>query len=76
MDGFNCIEDNAGRGICVFYKKDIELSVHHKIFRISQTYKIDNYHSISHKETSKLKLRDKKLVLIIFTRLTLYIKAS
>ena len=31
MPGFNCIENNHGRGVCIFYKEKLDLSIHSKI---------------------------------------------
>ena len=28
MKGFNCIEENTGRGICIFFKEELEIKEH------------------------------------------------
>ena len=31
IDGYNCLESNVGRGVCIFYKKELEITTHDKI---------------------------------------------
>jgi hypothetical protein len=31
LEGFNCIESNDSRGVCIFYKNNLEITVHDKI---------------------------------------------
>ena len=31
LDGYNCIENNKGRGVCIFYKNFLEVTLHEKV---------------------------------------------
>ena len=31
INGFNCLENNIGRGVCIYYRKDLKVTTHDKI---------------------------------------------
>ena len=50
IDGFNCIEENTGRGICIFYKEDLEIVKHQNI---SEMFKPSLFINIKQSASSK-----------------------
>ena len=49
IDGFNCMEENTGRGVCLFYKDNLKVTKHDKI---SEMFKPSLFVNIVNKNSS------------------------